>query len=306
MPSLRQLHAFSAVMETRSISRAADRMLLTQPAVSKLIQSLEMESGLRLFTRSKKRLAPTAEAYLYLTEAEILFQNLTRLERLAQDLKSMVQTNLTVASYQALAVSLMPHILHGFQKVQDGTIITLLAHSSPRISELAIAQQFDVGISMLPVVHKDVLSFPCIRREMVVVMPSDHRLAGRQWIDVQELAGERFVSLGHGDRMSFLIDDYFDQAGVSRTVVARVALSAAICGFVREGAGIAIVDPTIVQHPVAADLVHARLRPAIGVDTHLLIPKHRPASAVRDHFLAYLKEILATETHLAEPLPWPI
>jgi DNA-binding transcriptional LysR family regulator len=306
MPSVRQLKAFSAVMETRSISRAADILLLSQPAVSKLVQSLEAESGLRLFTRNKKRLTPTAEAYLYLNEAEILLQNLTRLDRLARDLMSMVHTNITVACYHALSATLMPRILHDFQKAQDGTIVTLLAHSSPRISELAIAQQFDVGISMLPVVHKDVISIPCVRREMVLIMRSDHRLAGRTDVDVEELAGEPFISLGHGDRMSYVVDNHFDRAGVNRKVVARVALSSATCGFVREGAGIALVDPTIIDHPISSGLASARLVPPIRVDTYLLVPRNRPPSTIREKFLTHLKTALGSKSPLWEQLPWEI
>ena len=59
---LRQLEAFRAVMQSGSVSRAAQRMLLTQPAVTKLLRSLEDETGLPLFDRSRRHLQPTPEA----------------------------------------------------------------------------------------------------------------------------------------------------------------------------------------------------------------------------------------------------
>lgn len=304
MPTLRQLQAFMAVMETGSISRAADMMLLSQPAVTKLVQSLEAEAGLHLFTRHKQRLTPTAEAHLYLNEAENLFQNLTRLERLAQDLKTMVLSNLTVAAYPAFGISLLPRILNGFQEKHEGSTSTLLIRSSPKVGELAIAQQFDLGFSMLPVLHQDVVSMPIFRTSLVVIVPPDHRLASRDEVGPEDLRDERFISMGYDDHSMFVVDEYFRQAEVSRVIVGRVALSAAICEFVREGTGISIIDPMTAGGAMAVGLKSVRLKPAIHFDTHLLIPKRRPASKVNDRFLVHLREYFHTGSPNIKSLRW--
>lgn len=304
MPTFRQLQAFKEVMETRSISRAADALHLTQPAVSKLIQSLEAECGLRLFERQRQRVTPTAEAHLYLDEAENLFLNFARLKRIAEDLKAMVHTKLTIACYPALAIDLMPGIVNGFRRQNPGATSTLLIRSSPRLGDMAIAQQFDVGISILPVRHPDVISLPCLRENLVVLMPPDHHLATRDELRPRDMEGEEFVSMGHDDRMGIMIDEYFLKAGVNRRIVGRVALAAAVCGFVRDGAGIALVGPLTATGPVATGLRMARLRPAIHTEAHLLIPKLRPASAIRDKFLVYLREALSQPRHEVTALDW--
>lgn len=293
-------------METRSISRAADALYLTQPAVTKLIQSLEAECGLRLFERQRQRVMPTAEAHLYLDEAENLFLNLGRLKRLAEDLKAMVHTKLTIACYPALAIDLVPGIVNGFRRQNPGSVSTLLIRSSPKLSDMAIAQQFDVGISMLPVRHPDVLSFPCLHENLVVLMPPGHRLSGRDELRPRDLEGEEFVSMGHDDRLSYKVDEYFLKAGVSRRVVGRVSLSAAVCGFVRDGAGVALVGPLTAASPMASGLQTARLRPAIHTESHLLIPKLRPASAIKDHFLAHLREALSQLHTEVTALKWDL
>jgi len=306
MPTIRQFEAFKAVMETKSISRAADALHLTQPAVSKLIQLLEAECGLRLFERQRQRVLPTAEAHLYLVETENLFLNLARLARLAQDLKAMVHTKLTIACYPALAIDLMPGVLNSFRRHHPGSTSTLLIRSSPRLGDMAIAQQFDVGIGLLPVRHPDVISVPCLRENMMVLMPPGHRLAGRDELRPVDLEGEEFVSMGHDDRMDFTVDEYFHNAGVTRRIVSRVALAAAICGFVRDGAGISLVGPLTATGPVAAGLPRARLRPAIHTVSYLLIPKLRPASAIRDQFLIHLRETLSEPRPEVAALDWQL
>lgn len=305
MPSLRQLQAFKAVMENRSISRAADALHLTQPAVSKLIQSLEAESSLRLFERRRQRLVPTAEAHLYLVEVESIFLNLVRLDRLAQDLKAMVHTRLTVACYPALAIDLMPSVLHRFNAIHPGSVSNLLIRSTPRLGDMAVAQQFDVGVSMLPVHHPDVISFPCLRDNLAVLMPPGHRHAGREELTPQDFENEDFISLGHDDRLSYLVDEYFLRAGVSRRIVARVALAASICGFVRAGSGISLVNSTTAAGPASSGLLHARLRPALYTEAHLLLPRLRPSSAIRDPFLMHLRDCLSERRFESTGIPWP-
>lgn len=295
MPSLRQLQAFRAVMQTGSISRAAELMLLTQPAVTKLIQSLEAESGLSLFIRHNRRLLPTAEARHYLFEAENLFENLARLRRVAQDLKSMVFTNLTVGSYTAFAIGLMPRLLNDFQKRNERTTTTLMINSSRRVCDLAIAQQFDIGFSLLPVHHQDVISIACLREPMVAVMPPDHRLADREVVHVSDFDGEPFVSMGFDDGQSTLVDEYFEQAGSKPQIVARVTLSSAVCEFVREGAGVSVISSLSARAAALTGVHHARLEPPLHTVTHLLLPKRRPLSGIRDRFLTYMFECLQAD-----------
>lgn len=110
--------------------------------------------------------------------------------------------------------------------------------------------------------------------------------------------------MGHDDQLSYKVDEYFLKAGVSRRVVGRVALAAAVCGFVRDVAGIALVGPITAMGPVAAGLQMARLRPAIHTESHLLIPKLRPASVIKDQFLVHLREALSQPRAEVTALHW--
>ena len=291
--NIRQLRAFRAVMETGSISRAAEMLLLSQPAVTKLIQALEAETELRLFLRERQRLLPTVEAHLLMAEAENLFDNMARLDRLAKDLQSLAVSTLSVGAMPSAGISLMPRILTGFQARHEGSSSTLLIRSSPKMTELAIAQQFDVGLSLLPVDNPDVISLPLLRAEAMVILPPGHRLSEHGSVAPEDLRGERFVSLGADDRSVHMIDEVFDQAGVARIIAARVALSVAACEFVRCGAGVTIIDAVTAAGHGADDLLRVPLSPPLHFTVFLLLPTRRPASLIRDRFMDYLHEVLS-------------
>ena len=85
--NLRQLEAFRAVMQTRSITRASELLFVSQPAVTRLIKDLEASVGFSLFQRLKKRLYPTPEAFSFLEEVELSFSGLDKINIAAREIR---------------------------------------------------------------------------------------------------------------------------------------------------------------------------------------------------------------------------
>lgn len=297
MISARQLEAFKAVMETGSISRAADVLSLTQPAVSKLISGLEETVGFQLFRRERQRLIPTAEAGVFLEEVDALFSSFSRLEQLAGDLRMTATGSLNIAALPSAGVNLLPRVMTDFQVERPRASLALRIRSSPKIVEMAISQQCDVGISLLPVDHPAVHSELLVRGRAFAVLPRSHRLAGQDILQAEQLRGENFISLGEDDRSRHLIDEVFDRVGVSRVIVTKTSLSMAACEFVRCGAGISVIDPITAFAATNSDLERIPLEPAVYFDVRLLLPRERRPSQLRESFISYLKQ------HITDYLP---
>jgi DNA-binding transcriptional LysR family regulator len=96
--NLRQLEVFRAVIETGSVTRAADRLHVTQPAASKMLAQFERELGFLAFTRVRKRLTPTPEATAVYREVERTFASIDYLERFASDLRGMRQGRIVLGA----------------------------------------------------------------------------------------------------------------------------------------------------------------------------------------------------------------
>lgn len=292
MPTIRQLEAFRAVMETGSLSRAAEIMLVTQPAMSKIIQGLEAETGLQLFTRHRQRLHPTVEARILLNEAENVLHSLERVRRISHDLGSAALSDLTISAMAAAGINLLPKLLSDFQKQYPGSRSTLNIRSSPKLLELAVAQQFDVGFGLLNLDHHEVHSRHLMRLKAVVILPPDHRLEDADEVELADLRGENFISLGSYDRTASIVDRVFERAGISRRIVAQVELASAICEYVKQGAGVAIIDPLTAAGCMAQGLTQKLLTPPVFFDMYMLLPVRRPESLVRERFLEFLTETL--------------
>jgi DNA-binding transcriptional LysR family regulator len=293
MLSPRQLEAFRRVIETGSVSRAAEAMHLSQPAVSKLVAALEGHLGFALFRRETHRLVPTAEALVFARESEQFFGQLRRLDRLAEELRRASRGHLVIASAPVAGLGLLPSVIHAFHRARPQVAVSLEIQSSPKLLELAAAQLVDAAIGLLPSDDPLVDCATLLRMPWVCVLPPGHRHRDADAIEPAQLEGEPFISLGEEDRTRHQVDAIFAAAGVNREMMLSAQLGMAACEFVRLGAGVTLMDPVTAYARANADLVVKPFRHPARFEMKLLLPRARTPSAVRDDFVRHLRESVA-------------
>ena len=193
-PTYRQIEAFKAIMDAGRVTDAAQKLNLSQPAVSKLLANFESAVGMRLFSRSKKRLTPSAEAHALLREINRVFVGVEGVARFAGELRNLRTGVLTIASVAALGQRHVPRVIAEFLKTHDSVDIGLHLRSSHEVADWAASQKADVGISMMPVDHPAVRDEILCEVDAVCVIPIGHRLSSKPFIEPRDLAGENFIS----------------------------------------------------------------------------------------------------------------
>lgn len=294
MLNTRQLEALAAVIETGTVTAAATRLRITQPAVSNLIANLERTTGLKLFRRERKRLQPTAEARILYAEIEKIFHGASHIARVASEIRALRSGSITLASLPSFGLHELPRIIAKYVNIRPNINIVLQVRDSPKVVEWAIAQQIDLGISKLGSDHPAVRTELLIETAGICVLPNGHPLAKRNVIEPSDLEGERFVSLGWEDRSRHLIDQVFDRAGVVRQLTVETQLSEVACSFVETGVGVSIVDAFTAREFAARGALQARrFSPDINFDVRLLWPAFRAPSLILENFVDFLKQEIA-------------
>mgnify|MGYP001269122469 FL=1 len=132
----RHMKVFSAVIEAGSVSRAATRLNLTQPAVSIALSNLEAELGFSLFHRSKGFFAPTTEALHLHGEVTQSLLAFARMHQRADEIRSGAVGAVSIAANGALAINFLPKVIADFQVENAGLSVELKVHSSRQIAAL--------------------------------------------------------------------------------------------------------------------------------------------------------------------------
>jgi DNA-binding transcriptional LysR family regulator len=289
----RQIEAFRAVMLNGTTSGAADMMCISQPAVSRLLSDFEAELGVVMFERHKKRLKATPEAHVFYAEVERSFVSLERLARAADDLKECHLGFLRIASMPSVSIEFIPRVIHLFDTDHRGVSLTFQVRSTQQVVDLVASQQYDVGIvSAIPVSDEAIESELLAKVRMICILPPDHSLKDKAVIYPEDLAGERFISLGIEQSIRSKIDNEFENAGVHirRTMDTQLVHSA--CAMVLQGSGVSIVEPIAALHYQKLGLILKPFEPIIEYQYNLIYPAHKVRSSLVKSFVTLLKKEL--------------
>lgn len=290
----RQLEAFRKVMLTGSMTIAAERLQVSQPAVSRLIKDLEASIGIRLFRREGNRLIPGAEAQVLFREVDLFYRGIEQIERVARDLQSVRIGRLRIASLSALALHLLCECLNEYTAARPGVDVSLDVRNSLSVLELAAAHQIDVGfIHQVHAEYPGVDIVPLQSVPAVCVMPADHRLAAQDQVGIDDLQGEAIISLSPNNPLRSRLETALQSAGVDYRRPIETTLAYSACNFVKGRLGITVVDPFTAAHFRDPAVVWRPLRPALPFACAYVLPAHQHRPKAVDDFIRVVKRHFA-------------
>lgn len=305
--NIRQIEAFKAIMELGSFTRAADKLGLSQPAVSKLVLLLERRCGFSLFIRQRNGVTPTAEAQMLYQEVERVFSGIDAIQSRAIAIRQLDYGEIKLVTFPSLATRVLPPILAGFLATRPGLRIEMASRNSWLLVERVATQGVDVGFGMFASDRPGVRFEKLCAMRAVCVLPPGHQLAGQDVISAADLAGERFVGMVEEDRAQLQVDKAFATAGVDRNIVLKAQLTESCCSFVANGLGVSVVDPLSTEGFSPAELVIRPFRPIVNYEIWVVLPSFREpgrgTQALVEHVRAGLtRKLAAMAVTIREPL----
>ena len=260
----RQLAAFCAVVERKSFSQAAERLGVTQPAVSLQIRSLEQRLGRRLLDRSGRRVEPTeAGLRLYASAQRLLQAEEQMLEELESDEEGAVTGTLELGASTGPGGSVVPVLLCEFQERHPDVRVRLTVSDTQTVVARVADRELELGVGGAGRRHRGVTFEPFFRDEVVLAVPPTHRFAGKT-VTLDELRIEPLVVMQEGAGVRQVIEDELRNAG-SRLrdldVRLELGLQESVRSAVLAGHGVTFISRLAVDADIATGrLATARVR----------------------------------------------
>src|SRR6188508_3841522 len=259
----RQLAAFCAVVERRSFSQAAERLGVTQPAVSLQVRALEKRLGTQLLDRSGRRVEPTeAGARLYRGAQRLLALEQQVLDEVAAEGDGDLSGALMMGASTGPAAVVVPRLLGEFQRAHPAVRVALEVHDTRMVVELVAERRLELGIVGAAPRHRAVRFEPFAYDEVVLVCPPRHRFAGRT-IDVHELASESLVVMQEGAGVRRIVEDELRRLGVRLRDLdpgLELGLQESVRSAVLAGYGVTFISRAAVESDLASGaLAEARV-----------------------------------------------
>lgn len=291
----RQLAAFCAVVERRSFSQAADRLGVTQPAVSLQVRALEKRLGAQLLDRSGRRVEPTEAGWrLYRGAQRLLQLEEQLLDEVAAEGAGALSGELSIGASTGPAAIVVPLLLCEFQRRNPDVKIALEVHDTQAVVELVAERELELGIVGAARRHRGVRFEPILRDEVILICPPGHPFAGRT-VSVDELRGASLIVMQDGAGVRQVVEDELQRMGTrlrDLDVRLELGLQESVRSAVQAGFGVTFISRTAVESELAAGLLaEARLA---GMDAlreiSLVRGTGRVATRAADAFVAFARE----------------
>lgn len=288
MVDFRRLRYFVAVAETLHFGRAAARLHMSQPPLSRQIQQLEREMGALLFRRSKRRVELTdAGAYL-LEQARRMLAEADTLAARTRRVESGESGRLTLGFISSVDYSILPGLLSAYRAAHPGVTLELRELTSDvQLRELHEGR-IDAGMLLAPVDDATLAMLPLLREPLVAALPADDALArSRTLLSLSSLARRPFIIFPRSAATGLYdsIVEFCRQAGFTPHVAQEAIQMQTIVSLVSAGLGVALV-PASLRDLRRRGVVYRRLREDSPLLTVLLAWREGNRSACLAQFAA--------------------
>jgi LysR family transcriptional regulator, hca operon transcriptional activator len=262
---LRHLRYFIAVAETGSLTVAAERRLHTsQPSLSRQIRDLEYEVGAELLSRSARGVELTAAGRAFLDHARLALAQVDAASEAAQRAAQPAKRTFALGFLTGQEMDWLPEAMRILRDELPNIEVTVSSQYSPDLAAALMRGKLDLAF-LRPEPRVVDLTFKTVAKEpLVVIMPSDHRLASHETISVQEIVGETFIHVLNTPApvLRTIIDDYLRRSGIDITPDHEVDNLAMAMSLVASTHGVALLPAyaqnflpwSVVSRPLEGDV----------------------------------------------------
>jgi DNA-binding transcriptional LysR family regulator len=279
---LRDLRYFVAIAQHGNVSRAAEQLHVSQPALSEQIRKLEDELGSALFTRTSRGMVLTDAGEALLPHARtVLAQADAAAESVRMVAHGLVGT-LTLGFIDSAALAILPPLIRRFTERYPQVKLRLRELGTRRQLEAVEQGEIDVGIVRGPVWNAQLAGRRITTETLRVALPAQHRLASAGAVEVGELREDGFIMYPH-ERGAALAEETLrlcHAAGFDPRVVQEANEIYTICAMVAAGLGVAIV-PDSAAAIALEGVSYVRTEPPTALERWAVWREEAPLAVVR-------------------------
>ena len=287
---LRQLEYFQMASRLKNITRAAERLRVSQPNITVAIKKLEAELGIQLFDRSQKQLSLTPEGAVFLNRIELALRNIQDAVLEVNDYKQLQKGTIKIGIPSMIGAYLFPKIFSSFQRTYSHLDVYLYEEGSMKIREQLERDELDFGIVIISDASPSLQLLPMSTNQIVACVPESHPLAEKNSLCIQDMADTDLIMLKEGSFLRHLVLQKLKAASITPNIVLESNQIETIKGLVSSGVGIAYLLDFIVEGTPGIKALP--MSEPIFVDVGLAWKKDRYISKAAQSFIDFCKNTL--------------
>jgi DNA-binding transcriptional LysR family regulator len=289
---IKQLQYFIEVAKFNSFSRAADHLFITQPTISKMIKNLELELGVSLFDRSRKKLILTDAGHTLLEQAKLIDKAFNNLEIELDNLLGLKKGHIRIGLPPIFDAHFFLKIIGIFHEKYPGITFQFVEDGSKKIEEDVGNNQLDIGVLVLPTKNDIFEHFSFMEEDLKLILHPTHPLANRKEVNLAELNNESFILFNKDFVLNDRIISACTNIGFNPHIISESSQWSFIEEMVASKLGISLLPESICRHLNKNVRAVKVVNPSISWNLAIIWSKNQYLSHAAKEWLQFTKEQL--------------
>ena len=250
MLTLRQIEVIRAIMMAGTVKGAAELLNVSAPGISRLMKYTESQLGMRLFSRTHGRYAPTDEARDIFAQITGVFHSVENLQYSIEALRAGTSRSVSFAAVPSIAHHVFPTAIRRLRERFPKLRLQLNTIKIEEAIDFLLLRRGEVVALSYKLDHPGLIVQPLYSGHLVAIVPKDHKLAGAPSVSVHELVRETLIGIDPADPYGRILAEPFRQYGLEFEFSIQARTGQTIAALVDQGLGVAVMDELSLAGPI--------------------------------------------------------
>ncbi|KZZ85116.1 LysR family transcriptional regulator [Bacillus sp. SJS] len=286
---LRQLKYFVEAVRQKNFTRAAEKMLVSQPALSKMIKSLEDELGVPLIIHNYKGLELTDAGHSVYRHAVQMIGIEEDILSSVIDVKGLSSGTIKIGIPPIIGSLFFPKVLAAFHSAHPNIKIHITEFGAKKVVESVLAGEIEMGVAVLPVDDESFRTYPIVDEEMVLLVNESHPLASSSEVELSQLSSENFIFYSEDFALYELMREYCINAGFEPNILFQSSQWDFMSEMAAAGIGVTILPQSICTRITSSQIRKIPIQnPAIPWRLAIIIAKDKYTTFAGRAFIDFI------------------
>lgn len=246
-------HYFKVLAEMEHMTRAAEKLSVSQPELSRAIMRIEEEMGVALFDRNGRSIRLNKFGELFLESTNHIILEMDTVKTRLSEMRGVETGEVTLGFLHTVGATYLSLFMKEFKEMHPNVRVKLVQNNSQALKNLLAQGIIDLCVTTPVATEKNIEWQPLLTEELFVTLPRTHPLANREMLTVKELKHETFILLKEGFALRHLSNDLLKEAGIEVTISFEGEEVQTIASFVAANLGISFLPK--LTHLTFNDLI---------------------------------------------------